>query len=399
MTMQYTKMRLRCETPIFIGSGEEYTKMNYFYWDNRVYYLNEHAWASFLFKRKRNLLNKFTEENANAYRGYGPASSIRKFLSDQGVIPRWEGQGKDPVKFLSDIGVITKAEGIPLAGISDKNTGKYGPNTIHSFIRDGRGARFIPGSSLKGAMRTAILSEYLRQNRKFGRYWKDLERVVNPHSKATKKDSGNVFKNLEKEIAIPFNEKTRRRDMVDSYFTGMQVSDAVLENEHVGIVQKDDLGYSKARKGYDPNPLVLFREALMPPTSAEFTVGIDPKKMGSLGIRNIDDLMNCLQKFMSYQYDILSDAFPADNTVYDLDSIRRSDLYLGGGTGFLSKTLVYSLAPSKDEAIRVTRQILQSMFGKHNHDFQISPRTLKLTKVQSQYDIMGLGKLEVVDKQ
>ena len=184
--------------------------------------------------------------------------------------------------------------------------------------------------------------------------------------------------------------------MVDSYFTGLQVSDAVLENEHVGIVQKEDLGYSKARKGDDPNPLVLFREALMPPTSAEFTIGIDPKKMGSLGIRNIDDLMNCLQKFMSYQYDILSDAFPADNTVYDLDSIRRSDLYLGGGTGFLSKTLVYSLAPSKDEAIRVTRQILQSMFGKHNHDFQISPRTLKLTKVQSQYDIMGLGKLEVV---
>lgn len=39
-------------------------------------------------------------------------------------------------------------------------------NDVHTFIKDSKGRMYIPGSSLKGAFRTAIIAAMIRKDRK-----------------------------------------------------------------------------------------------------------------------------------------------------------------------------------------------------------------------------------------
>ena len=79
-------------------------------------------------------------------------------------------------------------------------------------------------------------------------------------------------------------------------------------------------------------------------------------------------------------------------------------MLLGGGTGFLSKTLVYALAGSDEEAHTFISSYLDAAFQKknqrtgrrepaHRHkelDEKISPRTLKRAVMGQDDWIMGL---------
>ena len=60
--MRYWEMELDVCTPLFIGSGEKITKLDYVYQSSNwmVYMLDEAKWASFL-KRAR-LMNDFTSK-------------------------------------------------------------------------------------------------------------------------------------------------------------------------------------------------------------------------------------------------------------------------------------------------------------------------------------------------
>ena len=86
------------------------------------------------------------------------------------------------------------------------------------------------------------------------------------------------------------------------------------------------------------------------------------------------------------------------------------DLYLGGGTGFLMKSLACQLAPSKDEARAAVAVDLDNAFAgwnprerrmepKHRHvalDKNLSPRTLKTGKLDGKRYFMGACRLEEV---
>lgn len=98
---------------------------------------------------------------------------------------------------------------------------------------------------------------------------------------------------------------------------------------------------------------------------------------------------------VDFQYEILSHPF-LQNKEDELSDIQKVDLLLGGGTGFLSKTLVYALAPRREDAVYVTRKLMEASFrnGKHFRDKVISPHTLKLVRVGDNCYLMGLCYLE-----
>ena len=105
-----------------------------------------------------------------------------------------------------------------------------------------------------------------------------------------------------------------------------------------------------------------------------------------------------LRDFVDFQYEILTHPF-SQNAVDELCDIKKhqkADLLLGGGTGFLSKTLVYALAPRREDAVYVTRKLMEASFGgkKHSGDKVISPHTLKLVRVGNACYLMGLCYLE-----
>lgn len=379
MTMKYWKVTLACYTPVFIGSGDTYKKSQYIYdKDNKkVYFLREDKWVSFLGTHA--LLDDFARElmkNPSRF-------SLYNYLCYQPILKKRYKTFSAIRKAMLECGAITRGEDYLAVGGED---GRKGPNDIAGFILDVEGNPYIPGSSLKGAFRTAILSHAIRQNQKlYSGDWRELEKVA-----GNKSAMGRVMDGLERRIALAL-DKDGKRDMVNSYFRGLSVSDATLVDGALCVVPKTDLTIHDD----DTHQVSLYREALAEDSALEFTIGIDdsPQGMGHFGIRSFNDLQEVLKDFVKFQYEILKKPFleNADEELGDIKDAKNADLLLGGGTGFLTKTLVYSLAPDRSNAVYVTRKLMEASFrrGKHFRDKEISPHTLKLVDVEGNTYLMG----------
>lgn len=378
--MHYWKVRLTCFTPTFIGSGDIYQKDRYIY-DSRkkmVSFLKEENWISFL--RNTGIMDDFVDTLLSN----GSQFDLFEYLGRQLVLRGRYGLRENIIAAMKRAGAIDRE--VPYYSVIGKSLGD-----IHAHICDVEGNPYIPGSSLKGAFRTAILSHEIRKSpSRYGSFWRELERAAGN----AKKMKDTVDK-LEREITIP-----QKGDMAKSYFRGLTVSDAVLEEGKICVAAKADLTVDAPK----PHQVKLYRECLDRNSVLEFTVGIDdsPEGMGHYGITTLADLLKILREFVDFQYDILWSVFQ-NNAAKELGRIKadsKAYLLLGGGTGFLSKTLIYSLAPKGDRqsAVEVVRRLLQNKFSRGHHEWPeahiLSPHTLKLVSRKDLTYLMGLCYLE-----
>lgn len=124
-------------SPIHIGSGHGRLSPQEFVFSNGHTHLIDEGRLS-LFLKEKELIDPFVREVGNR------SFSIEKFLSDQTKMPF-----KD---FVGDISSIT----VP--------GGAESMREFRPFIRDGNKEIFLPGSSLKGVLRTALLYGILEEN-------------------------------------------------------------------------------------------------------------------------------------------------------------------------------------------------------------------------------------------
>ena len=387
--MRYWEMELDVCTPLFIGSGEKITKLDYVYQPSNgmVYMLDEAKWASFL-KRAR-LMNDFASQVA-----LGKCFSLDSYLKNHRELAAR--------LHTSDIVMELKRRGVFHEGIPAYVTGKN-PNDIVTFARNGLGERCIPGSSLKGAFRTAILAYVLLNI--------DRTKCYNKLEHATRNAVDETMDDVEKYLGIRI-DKDGKYDMVNSRFKGLTVSDAKLIDETAAIVQKWDLSLTKSRSEKKPKYLPIYREAIVPATKAVFTIGIDGSErgMGEIGVKTAGNLLHALSVFRNLQYKTYKEAIDkvykgsVDHSVFRyLDELNEANLVLGGGTGYISKTLIYPIAGSREKGKSIARKILSEQFDrpgskydhKHRYDDIISPHTLKLTKSNDMH-MMGLCNIKVV---
>jgi CRISPR type III-A-associated RAMP protein Csm5 len=79
---------------------------------------------------------------------------------------------------------------------------------------------------------------------------------------------------------------------------------------------------------------------------------------------------------------------------------KTNYLYLGGGSGFVSKTVLNSLYKDDKDKIRLTQKVLEKTKVPRNHkhykdnEYGVSPHIIKCTRYQGQTLQMGLCKLE-----
>lgn len=393
--MRYWEMELDVCTPLFIGSGEKITKLDYVYQSSNgmVYMLDEAKWASFL-KRAR-LMNDFTSK----VEALGKRFSLDSYLKNHRELAA-RLHTSDIVMELKRRGVFH--EGIP-AYVTGKNPNDIVTFDIVTFARNGLGERYIPGSSLKGAFRTAILAYVLLNI--------DRTKCYNKLEHATRNAVDETMDDVEKYLGIRI-DKDGKYDMVNSRFKGLTVSDAKLINETAAIVQKWDLSLTKSQSEKKPNYLPIYREAIVPATKAVFTIGIDGSErgMGEIGVKTAGNLLHALSVFRNLQYKTYKEAIDkvykgsVDHSVFRyLDELNEANLVLGGGTGYISKTLIYPIAGSREKGKSIARKILSEQFDrpgrkhdhKHRYDDIISPHTLKLTKLNDMH-MMGLCNVKVV---
>ena len=281
-TFQFTLLAM---APIHIGNGEKYTSREFIY-ENGYFYFPD--------------MGKFY--NRMVEKGYD--QKFERFLQET----KPSARNNRLISFLED------------NRISDRNFGGYriietkletnnnylrggALNQVSKFIRDPFGNPYIPGSSLKGAIRTILMNTNPDWNNK------------------------NVLQGKkENKSLIPWGAKKGQN--YDDLFNAIRVSDSKpFNNEQIILVQKWD--YSA--KSLTAKPLPLYREAIVPLTRINFTITTTTKEAGIL----IEELGQRAQAFYKEYKDFFLSDFPENKIQPNL----QYPIYLGAGSGAWTKTL------------------------------------------------------------
>lgn len=405
------KMCLKVVTPVNISDGIVLGAKDYLYDSRRqkVFFLNLHQWHMFIYKHM--LLEKYESYLAN-------------FRDKQSLLEWLQMQGYD----IDDVRTVITSEAQATVNLMD-NEKKKTLNDINRHIQQPDGSLYVPGSSIKGVFRTAILYSLLQKRQDIkSKYWcyikqqvdiiktlleeerKPRELQIMPYSVIKKKkdqaakEIDKLTASLESELLHTLrlkDDKERNisnKNAVCSAMRGLQVSDTHASRKmQTAILQKVDGGFDKFGKA-SPKKLPIFRECMLPKAELFFDVKIEKAVMSTIGINSIDDLLNATHSFFAAVTDLLQQAFEKEYQEA-FQGVAAGNMFLGGNTGFLSKTLLAMLAPDKDTAKNTIKVLLDKSFKTHKHllrDKVIAPRTLKCTNYNGKLMLMGVAEVRKV---
>lgn len=405
------KMCLKVVTPVNISDGIVLGAKDYLYDSRRqkVFFLNLHQWHMFIYKHM--LLEKYESYLAN-------------FRDKQSLLEWLRMQGYD----IDDVRTVITSEAQATVNLMD-NEKKKTLNDINRHIQQPDGSLYVPGSSIKGVFRTAILYSLLQKRQDIkSKYWCYIKQQVDiiktlleeerkprelqiMHYSVIKKKKDQAAKEIDKLTASLESEllhtlrlkddKERNisnKNAVCSAMRGLQVSDTYASrNMQTAILQKVDGGFDKFGKA-SPKKLPIFRECMLPKAELFFDVKIEKAVMRTIGINSIDDLLKATHSFFAAVTDLLQQAFEKEYQEV-FQGVAAGNMFLGGNTGFLSKTLLAMLAPDKDTAKNTIKVLLDKSFKTHKHllrDKVIAPRTLKCTNYNGKLMLMGVAEVRKV---
>lgn len=284
-------------------------------------------------------------------------------------------------------------------------------NDIARNVTDAFGSVYIPGSSIKGALRTGLFSNaILKHKNNYVGEWQRIEQTV--FNARTRRDI-NQLSRVEGDLGISVFHRLDLQDeygkscrgAVNDVLRGLIVSDAACVEPvcNTVIVQKLDGSLAKT-EGMNPCRLPLFRECIPAGTRLRFSVTADLDMLKVIGIGSIGDIFSVTREYvmrnLKFQEYAFTRAFGRQFfAAQAFNEAKQADLFLGGGTGFQYKTIIYDLAPNGEKGRAVITKYLDVVFPKHKHkikDKDISPRTVKLTNQGQGYQLMGLCRVKEV---
>lgn len=350
---------LTVKGPVHIGDGKTLTKGDYFFYKDRIYFPNLHK--MFLYIKQMHLTSDYESFM------YSARNDLTYWLNDKRII--------------SAVAEKCTDYSISLVGSSASK-----PRNLSTFVKDPYGNPYIPGSSLKGLIRTLLLAKEIVDNPDdYAEIERDIRRGIrNP--RANKNNMLNSESSTLEEIAFhKLNCSDKRKNAVNDVFKGLIVSDSQpLSTNDLIVTEKIDYNIVGNEK-----PLPLYRESLVPNTQVKFNVTIDT----SIFNYTIDDILQAVKLFAEDYYTYFSSNFrgikkPTSNTVW-----------LGGGAGYVSKTIMYNLFG--DDAYNIVSSVL-NVTTKHHHDKDtkkgVSPVTVKLTKYNNTLCHCGECTLSIAEK-
>lgn len=349
---------LTVKGPVHIGDGKTLTKVDYFFYKDRIYFPNLHK--MFLYIKQMHLTSDYESFM------YSARNDLTYWLNRKRII--------------STVAEKCTDYSVALSKLPNLKSWK-----LSTFIKDPYGNPYIPGSSLKGLIRTLLLAKEIVDNPDdYAEIESDIRRGIrNP--KAIKNNMLNRESSTIEEIAFhKLNCSDKRKNAVNDVFKGLIVSDSEpLSTNDLIVTQKIDYNV------LDKMNYLLYRESLIPNTQVKFNVTIDT----SIFNYTIDDILQAVKLFAENYYTYFSSNFrgikkPTSNTVW-----------LGGGAGYVSKTIMYNLFG--DDAYNIVSSVL-NVTTKHHHDKDkkkgISPVTVKLTKYNNTLCHYGECTLSIAEK-
>lgn len=385
---------LTCISPIHIGNGELYKSYEYYYdrYNQMVYFLDPVKWADFL--AAKGLLDAYAQD-VEKEKG---RLSLKWWLDTK--VGR--GQALQAVKKMS-----LSSSSVCL--FSEK---KESVNDIARQQRDVYGYPIIPGSSLKGVIHSAIRWHLICRNpEKYRDLWPEIKQAVE-EGKRNKRTVHNLTAELEnRTVNVLHLTDQRGKDALNSVMRGIRISDAHLtvKKRDTVLIQKLDASFKK-KKGYgraavepEGHTVSVFRECIPSRSKYRFTITLEREIVQKIGLSSLKELWQWVREYTQAGIHMQKNVFGQDFSA-EFKEAETADLLLGGGTGFLSKTVLYALAPSQEEGQQTLAKYLDSVFCKgklpahyHQRDDQgLTPRTVKLARFGHERWLMGLASVEEV---
>ena len=385
--IEFNKMYLDIITPVNIASNEKLNTTDYIY-DSKnqvAYFLNPLLWHKFIYTKKlfpayMDFINDKTE----------PRKILYKWLIEQGYN-------------IEDIKEVVKYK-----LIAHENIDKISKDSLNDIILQTKlidGSAYIPGSTLKGLIRTAILYDLLQKNPHLKqRLWQSLERAINGNKSydEIKRVENNLNRLLMAEIEgtgkreyTKYDKKSTKSEYYN-FMQGIKLSDAMAETKHNNLVLLKKIDLAVKDNYIKENSLSVYRECIEPKTRFYFDMQIEKRFTQKLNINSAEDILIMIQNFFDASNELLSSAFGKDYGFLFNDA-NLGNTYIGGGTGFLTKTLVAYLAPTKMKAKEFISRYLNMKFKQRLNrgirDTKIAPRTLKATKYNGKLTLLGIAKI------
>ena len=382
MAKKNFQMSLEALTPIFIGSGEKLLKKEYICVPSKseeVKILVPNLSKLYLFFENLGIGNVFEEYLASS-------KTRNRNLYD--LLLEYDISLKDISECVSYNYSVVPTGGVGNTEIELRD--------VDTFIKNAFGRPYIPGASLKGMLRTALLSLKVTKNpNDYLSIKKSIERTVK--NRETKQKGRRYLKSensdMESEAFHTLERnKKNKNNAVNSSFRGLIVSDSEpLELSDLTLGQKIDVSL----KGKE-TPLPIFREMLKPGVKVQFTITLDEDILGF----SMDEIFEALNHFHRLNDDYFYSRFQRRNMGKDI-------VYLGGGVGFSSKTVVDALFPKKDEGLAVKNQIFKETLGRkyseHHHEedvnLKIAPHMCKCTRYNYKLYNVGIGQLSIIKQE
>lgn len=376
---QYYTLTLETLAPVHIGCGSSLSKLDYIYSaaSQTVYILE--TMKLFHGLQQYNLLSTFEK-------GLSRNMSMTDFVTKNSV----------PEKVYSQwASAAYSVKGLDL---------KRGQYEIQSFMKDAYGMPYIPGSGIKGAIRTALETSIILQDQKsHAEAARKVSSSINQaHQEFKAGRKPRIKKLLQREntetTTSVFHTLRRKEkkpeDMLNDCMAGLMLSDSrPVSPEALTLCQKLDVFLQ------DERTLPILRESLKPGTELTFDVTIDTNLLGF----SVKDILGAGADAFRLYDDRFRQAF-LDYLPKDINPESEMYLYLGGGTGFWQKTVLNALYENPEQGAKHTAKLLDMQFPKAKHIMfadqeRLSPKAIKAAEYQGSLFEMGLCMLRFEEKQ
>ena len=250
---------------------------------------------------------------------------------------------------------------------------------IKRFMRGADGRIYIPGSSVKGMLRTALIQHLIRNHPDKNRLF---EFRANDSIKYLSKTGDTIEEQLINTLTL---KKTRdkknfdTRSPLNSIMRGLRVSDsAPLPESSLTVCRKIDMN---AKIGSCDR--IIARECLRPGTTVSFEISVDTNLFRPYNISvGFAELFGEMVNGFDEEYNAFYlTHFP------EADELYEPFLFLGGGSGYFSKNIVYTRSGFEKGLEIVSGKIMKK---NDKEEYGISPHTLKITEYRGRTCQMGL---------
>lgn len=386
--IDHAQLSLTIVSPTNIGGPEKLTTKDYMYnYDTgEVYLLNNYEWFRFLARH-----NKLAE--------------FETYMQNEMVRPNGRTM-YDWAKNTIGASQLTKDVLGPAIGSIMKssiyNEGrKNSLNDITPQIRGANGEVYIPGSSIKGVIDSAIISHMLRRDARFrAAVQQKLKELLYKYrdfqydKRRFKREFNSILREVNKlidcNIQVLFkNSEKRVNGILASAFRGVSVSDAMpIESIKTEVLKKEDTCIDED----GTHEISVHRECILPNQKFSFTVTLDTAMTKEIGITSVDQVLAILQEDFDATHKLLASKFKKVSPSI-FKALEPANAYIGSNTGFIQKTIIMAAFTDDEKTgIDIIRAILDMNFEKAKHatkDSSMAPRAMKLVKWNGHYYEMG----------